>query len=173
MDHTKVSPLRNSVKARAIKPNIANLPFHISASEDMILWDLDSTLTPWTNGIKEARERSTLVPKNHGIPPLDICVNTSWPLASSTAIAATNPIMANLPLILSGAGPLNANKSENLVLTFGERVGVGVVDSLGFSSLAMERTLRLAWVLRVGMYLAGMAKWLTLDLLVIGLASID
>jgi hypothetical protein len=38
-------------------------------------------------------------------------------LDSSTAIAATKPIMASLPLILSGAGPLNANTSANFVLT--------------------------------------------------------
>ncbi|KAF4351653.1 hypothetical protein F8388_024486 [Cannabis sativa] len=32
-------------------------------------------------------------------------------------MAAMNPTIANLPLILSGAGPLNANTSEKLVLT--------------------------------------------------------
>ncbi|GKD63522.1 hypothetical protein Tco_1305630 [Tanacetum coccineum] len=53
--------------------------------------------------------------------------------------------MANLPLILSGAGPLNANKSENLVLTLGAAgggggggvlmgVGVGVADEGGLMS---------------------------------------
>jgi len=115
--YTRVPPLTYSVKARAIKPNIANLPFHSSASEDMNPPDFDSTLTPWNSGIKEARVRTTLVPKNHGIPPLDICSNTPCPFATSTAIAATNPIMASLPLILSGAGPLNANTSENFVLT--------------------------------------------------------
>lgn len=39
------------------------------------------------------------------------------PLDSSTATAATKPIMAKRPLILSGAGPLKANKSFKFVLT--------------------------------------------------------
>ncbi|GJR45411.1 hypothetical protein Tco_1313514 [Tanacetum coccineum] len=51
--------------------------------------------------------------------------------------------MANLPLILSGAGPLKANKSENFVLTLGAGgggggvlmgVGVGVADDGGLMS---------------------------------------
>nr|GEV81347.1 reverse transcriptase domain-containing protein [Tanacetum cinerariifolium] len=51
--------------------------------------------------------------------------------------------MANLPLILSGAGPLKANKSENFVLTLGAGgggggvlmgVGVGVADEGGLMS---------------------------------------
>ena len=106
-----------SVKASATKPNMANLPFHISASEVINPFDLDSTLTPWNKGIKEAKESTMLVPKNHGIPPLDIWSNTFWPLDNSTANAVTKPIIASLPLILSGAGPLNANMSENFVLT--------------------------------------------------------
>ena len=39
--------------------------------------------------------------------------------------------MANLPLILSGAGPLNANKSEKLVLTLGAGGGGGGVELIG------------------------------------------
>jgi len=39
--------------------------------------------------------------------------------------------MANLPLILSGAGPLKANKSENLVLTLGLGGGGGVESGCG------------------------------------------
>ena len=38
--------------------------------------------------------------------------------------------MANLPLILSGAGPLNANKSEKLVLTLGAGGGGGGVGGV-------------------------------------------
>ncbi|KAK2404759.1 early light-induced protein, chloroplastic [Trifolium repens] len=82
----------------------------------MIPFDLDSTLTPWKNGIKEASVNTTLVPKNHGTPPPDICSNKPCPFAISTPIAATKPIIANLPLILSGAGPPKAIKSENFVL---------------------------------------------------------
>ncbi|GAA5202612.1 hypothetical protein GCM10023322_84340 [Rugosimonospora acidiphila] len=111
--------MTNSVKANATKPNIANLPFQSSASELIIPSERDSTLTPLNRGIKDARVSTMLVPTNHGTPPLDIWANTSSPFDSSTAIAATNPIIASLPLILSGAGPLNANTSENLVLTFG------------------------------------------------------
>ncbi|WP_206668862.1 hypothetical protein, partial [Escherichia coli] len=54
-------------------------------------------------------------------------------------------------------------------------VVIGVLDSIGCSSWAMDRTLRLACLLRLGMYIAGMPNWFTLDLLemlVIGLASI-
>ena len=129
--YTRVPPLTYSVKAKATSPSMANLPFHISASEVMNPSDLDSAVTPLNNGIRDASDSTMLVPRNNGIPPLDIWVNTSWPLDSSTARAATKPTIANLPLILSGAGPLKANTSENFVLTFGAaRNGEGF--GLGF-----------------------------------------
>jgi len=115
--YRRVLPETYSVKANATKPNMANLPFHISASDVMTPSDLDSALTPLNSGIKDATESRILVPTNHETPPLDIWEKRSWPLDSSTAIAATKPIMASLPLILSGAGPLNANTSANFVLT--------------------------------------------------------
>ena len=116
--YIRVPPFTYSVKANATKPNMANLPFHSSAFEVITPSDLDSTLTPLNKGIRDAKDSRMLVPRNHGIPPLDIWVNTSWPLDNSTANAETNPIIASLPLILSGAGPLNANTSENFVLTY-------------------------------------------------------
>ncbi|KAG5560212.1 hypothetical protein RHGRI_003487 [Rhododendron griersonianum] len=80
-------------------------------------FDFDSTLTPLNRGIRDATDNNTVVYRNHGIPPSDIWANTSSPLNSSTAIAVTNPVMASLPLILSGAGPLNANTSKKLGVT--------------------------------------------------------
>lgn len=114
--YTRLPPLTYSVKAKATRPNIANLPFHSSALELIIPFEFDSALTPLNNGINDANVRTTLVPTNHGIPPFAICSNTSCPFDTSTASAATNPIIASRPLILSGPGPLNAKMSVNFVL---------------------------------------------------------
>jgi hypothetical protein len=169
--YTRVLPLTYSVIARAIKPNIAILPFHSSALEDMIPFDLDSTLTPSNNGTKEATDNKTLVYKNHGIPPPDIWSNKPCPFANSTPIAVTKPIIANLPLILSGAGPLKAIKSENFVLIF---VVGGVIGCPFFGSSAMDLTLRLTFLLEQGMYIEGMLlNWLTLDILEMLLMELD
>ncbi|KAK2980653.1 hypothetical protein RJ640_011461 [Escallonia rubra] len=91
---------------------MANLPFQISASDVMIPSDFDAALTPLNRGTREAADRTMLVPRNAGTPPLASCWKTSCPLASSAPMAATNPIMASRPLITSGAGPLNASTSE-------------------------------------------------------------
>ncbi|RZS20468.1 hypothetical protein BHM03_00052999 [Ensete ventricosum] len=96
---------------------MAKRPFQSSASAVITPLDLDCTLTPLNRGTKEAAESKAAVPKNHGSPPFASWATRSSPLASSTAMADTNPIIANLPLILSGAGPLNARISEKLVLS--------------------------------------------------------
>lgn len=112
---------------------MANLPFQISASDDMSWPDLDSAVTPLNMGMSDARDSKTLVPRNHGNPPFCTWEKISCPWANSTPIAATNPIIANRPLILSGAGPLKANTSKKLVLTLGlvGRGGGGGGVSLG------------------------------------------
>jgi hypothetical protein len=115
--YTRGPPFKYSVKAKATKPNMANLPFNISALSFMIPLVFDCTFSPLNKGTNEATEKSTAVPINQGTPPFDNCTNKSSPLAASTAIAAIKPSMASRPLILSGAGPLNASTSENLVLT--------------------------------------------------------
>lgn len=119
MYYTKAPPLRYSVKTRATSPSMANLPFQSSASELIISPDFDSTLTPLKSGTSDAREKMTAVPTNQGNPPLASCATTLSPLANSAPIAATNPTIASRPLILSGAGPLNARTSQNLVLGLG------------------------------------------------------
>ena len=110
-------PFTYSVTASATEPNMVNLPFHISASEVITPSDLDSALIPLNKGTRDAEDSRMLVARNHGILPLAIWANTSWPVYNSTPNAATKPIIASLPLILSGTGPLNENKSENFVLT--------------------------------------------------------
>jgi len=114
--HTRAPPITYSVKARATRPNMANLPFHNSALEFISPSVFDSGLSPLNKGTKDAMDRRMLVPRNHWAPPSDIWESRSVPLDSSTARAATNPIMANRPLILSGPGPLKANTSAKLVL---------------------------------------------------------
>ena len=71
-NYRRVPPETYSVQANATKPNMANLPFHISASDVMTPSDLDSALTPLNSGIKDATESRILVPRNHETPPLDI-----------------------------------------------------------------------------------------------------
>eukprot|EP00268_Persea_americana_P062274 TRINITY_DN79786_c1_g1_i1.p2 TRINITY_DN79786_c1_g1~~TRINITY_DN79786_c1_g1_i1.p2 ORF type:complete len:102 (+),score=5.23 TRINITY_DN79786_c1_g1_i1:340-645(+) len=98
---------------------MANRPFHSSASDVIKPSDMDCTLTPLNKGTSDAIDSRTVVPTNHGNPPFISWATTSSPLANSTPIADTNPTIANRPLIRSGAGPLKANTSENLVLTLG------------------------------------------------------
>lgn len=52
-------------------------------------------------------------------------------MASSAPKAATNPSMANLPLIVSGAGPLKANTSPKLGVFVLGATGVGVGGTIG------------------------------------------
>lgn len=96
---------------------MANLPFQSSASEVMTAPALDSGVWPLNKGTREATESSALVKTNHGNPPFCTCAKMSLPLANSTAMAATNPVIASRPLIRSGAGPLKANTSKKSVLT--------------------------------------------------------
>ena len=119
--------MTNSVNARATRPSIANLPFHISASEVITPPDRDSAVTPLNSGTSDAAVSTDAVATNHGSPgPSASCAASPVPLASSTPNADTNPTMASLPLILSGAGPANASTSENLVLAFAGIAAAGV-----------------------------------------------
>lgn len=103
--YKRAPPLTNSVIAKATKPTMAALPFQTSASGFQKLSDVAPGPTPIEKGINDATVKRMLVRTNHIYPPLAICVNKSWPLKISTTMADTNPIIANLPFILSGAGP--------------------------------------------------------------------
>ena len=138
---TRGEPVANSVNARATRPSIANLPFHISASEVITPSDRDSAVTPLNSGTSDAAVSTDAVARNQGSPgPSASCAAKPVPLANSTPSADTNPTMASLPFILSGAGPANASTSENLVLAFfgivaaaGEGDGCSVCE--GFSCI--------------------------------------
>lgn len=67
--YTRVPPFTNSVKAKATRPNMANLPFHSSASEVIIPSDFDSTLTPLNRGITDATDSKMLVARNDSYAP--------------------------------------------------------------------------------------------------------
>ena len=120
--------MTNSVTANAASPIIAKRPFNISAEDENIALDLLCTVIPLNMGTNDATDNNPAVTKNHGTPPLLSWLAKSCPLASSTAIADTNPTIASLPLMVSGAGPENANTSRNLVLTF--LLGTGVTGLL-------------------------------------------
>ena len=99
---------------------MANRPFHISASAVISPLDFDCTLTPFNSGTSDAAVSTTAVPTNHDTPPSASWANSPLPRATSTATADTNPTIASLPLILSGAGPLKASTSVKLELTFAD-----------------------------------------------------
>jgi len=63
-------PLRYSVKANAMRPSMAKCPFNISASTDIIAFDLLFLEIPLNMGISKATENRTTLPTNSGTPPL-------------------------------------------------------------------------------------------------------
>lgn len=105
-----------SVRANATRPSIAKRPFHISADDENIGCDLLSADIPLERGTNDAAVSNPAVKTNHGNPPLFNCDSRSLPLATSTPMADTNPNIAALPFIISGAGPEKANRSVNFVL---------------------------------------------------------
>lgn len=133
--YTSGPPLTYSVRARARRPSIAKRPFHISADDENIGCDLLSADIPFNSGTTDAAVNNPAVIRNHDTPPLFTCDNKSFPLANSTAIADTKPNIAALPLMISGAGPENANRSSNLVLLIFVEVEGGTPSVLADVSL--------------------------------------
>ena len=113
--YTRGPPLTYSVRASARRPSIAKRPFNISAEDENIGCDLLSLEIPLERGTNEATVNNPALNTNHGTPPLFSCDTRSLPLPTSTAMADTNPNIAALPFMISGAGPENANSSLNFV----------------------------------------------------------
>lgn len=98
-----------SVKSNAANPIMAALPFQRSA---LALKGPNERLSGLSFqpkiGTKEAQMKTGTTAKNHTNPVLSkVCCETLNPLAHSAAKAQTIPTIANLPLIVSGAGPSN------------------------------------------------------------------
>ncbi|KAF8713495.1 hypothetical protein HU200_028273 [Digitaria exilis] len=125
----KGAPVRYSVKASATSPSMANRPFQSSASAFMTPSPRLSAVSPLSTGTSDATESTAAVAANHVSPaPLPACARSPSPRDASTASAETKPTMARRPLILSGAGPLNASASHSPG-DFAAGVGVEVVGS--------------------------------------------
>ena len=75
--------------------------------------DLLSVEIPLERGTSEATVNNPALNTNHVTPPLFSCDTRSLPLATSTAMADTNPDIAAFPFMISGAGLQNANCSRN------------------------------------------------------------